>query len=136
MEVKKHVFYHHDKTIKHFSFFQCQFARPIWSGIQIVSTLYPPHIATNIFENWFNGVWIVGLRYLLGWERLPLFIHCGYVEMTMFFMTKNSLIQVIYRCTTTICSWSSIHRVEQHDLFMKVSTRLKNASRNLFTQHG
>jgi hypothetical protein len=31
-------------------------------------------------------VWIIGLNYLLGWERLPLFGCYGYVEMTRFLM--------------------------------------------------
>jgi hypothetical protein len=35
------VFCHHDETIKEL-FFQCQFARSIWSIIQLGSTLYPP----------------------------------------------------------------------------------------------
>ena len=37
---KKCVFYHKDEIIKHL-FFDCQFARSIWSIIQIGSTLYP-----------------------------------------------------------------------------------------------
>jgi hypothetical protein len=47
---KKCVFYHHDETIKHL-FFQCQFARSIWSIIQIGSSLYPPRRVANIFGN-------------------------------------------------------------------------------------
>jgi hypothetical protein len=49
------VFCHHDETIKHL-FFQCRFARSIWSIIQIASTLYPPRNVANIFGNWLNGV--------------------------------------------------------------------------------
>ena len=52
---KKCVFCHQDETIKHL-FFQCQFARSIWSIIQIGSTLYPPRSVANIFGNWLNGV--------------------------------------------------------------------------------
>ena len=52
---KKCVFYSNDETIKH-HFFQCEFARSIWSAIQIGSTLYPPRSVENIFVNWLNGV--------------------------------------------------------------------------------
>ena len=52
---KKCVFCTHDESIKHL-FFQCEFARSIWSAIQIGSTLYPPRSVVNIFGNWLNGV--------------------------------------------------------------------------------
>jgi hypothetical protein len=32
--------------------------------------------------------WITGLKYLLEWERLPLFDNFGYVEMTGFLTMK------------------------------------------------
>ena len=38
---KKCVFCQHDETITHL-FFHCDFARSIWSAIQIGSTLHPP----------------------------------------------------------------------------------------------
>jgi hypothetical protein len=44
------VFCHHDETIKHL-FFQCRFAKSIWSIIQMGSTLYPPRSVANIFGN-------------------------------------------------------------------------------------
>ena len=47
---KKCVFCHHDESIKHL-FFQCSFARSIWSTIQIASNLYPPKSVANIFGN-------------------------------------------------------------------------------------
>ena len=52
---KKCVFCTHDESIKHL-FFQCEFARSIWSAVQIGSTLYPPRSVANIFGNWLNGV--------------------------------------------------------------------------------
>ena len=52
---RKCVFCSQDESIKHL-FFQCEFARSIWSAIQIGSTLYPPHNVANIFDNWLNGI--------------------------------------------------------------------------------
>ena len=57
---KKCVFYHHDESIKHL-FFQCSFARSIWSTIQIASNLYPPRSVANVFGN--STGWILGLTY-------------------------------------------------------------------------
>jgi hypothetical protein len=44
------VFCHQDETITHL-FFQCRFARSVWSLIQTASTLYPPTSVANIFGN-------------------------------------------------------------------------------------
>jgi hypothetical protein len=76
---KKCVFYHQDETIKHL-FFQCRFARSIWSVIQVASTLFPPCSITNIFGNWLNET-DNGLKSILWCKRLPLFGRYGYVEM-------------------------------------------------------
>jgi hypothetical protein len=49
------VFCHQDETIKHL-FFQCRFARSIWSAIQVASRLYPPTSVVNVFGNWLHGI--------------------------------------------------------------------------------
>lgn len=41
-----------------------------------------------------------------------------------------------YRCTILFRSWSSLQRMENHDLITKVSTRLKDTARNFIIQHG
>jgi hypothetical protein len=47
---KTYVFCSQDETIKHL-FFQCNFARSIWSIIQAASGLYPLTSTSNIFGN-------------------------------------------------------------------------------------
>jgi hypothetical protein len=49
------VFCSHDETIKHL-FFQCNFARSIWSIIRAASGLYTPTSIANIFKNWILGI--------------------------------------------------------------------------------
>jgi hypothetical protein len=44
--------------------------------------------------------------------------------------------QVIYRCTNTLRSWSALHHANFHDLFMEVCTRLEDTARDLFICHG
>jgi hypothetical protein len=122
---KKCVFCNHDESIKHL-FFQCQFARSIWSIIQIGSSLYPPQSVANIFGNWLNGVD----------NRFKLLIRVGAIAVIWslwlcrndkVFNDKNSsLMQVIYRCTALLRSWSSLQRLEDRDLFMEVSTRMED----------
>jgi hypothetical protein len=49
------VFCTHDETIKYL-FFQCNFARSIWSVIQAASGLYPSTSIVNVFGNWVHGI--------------------------------------------------------------------------------
>jgi hypothetical protein len=44
-----------DEIIKHL-FFQCNFARSIWSVIQVVSNWSSPHNVNNIFGNCLHGI--------------------------------------------------------------------------------
>jgi hypothetical protein len=71
-------------------FFQCCFARSIWSVIQVTLTLYPSHNVTNIFGNWLNGI-DYRFKSILGWERLFLFGRYGYIEMIKCLTTKTLL---------------------------------------------
>jgi hypothetical protein len=53
------------------------------------------------------------------------------------FNDKNYyLLQIIYRCTSTLCLWSPLQRIENRDLFMKVCTRLEATVTDIFAPHG
>jgi hypothetical protein len=56
---KKCVFCTQNETIKHL-FFQCSFARSIWSVIQ---GLYLPTSIANIFGHWVHGI---DYKYMIG----------------------------------------------------------------------
>jgi hypothetical protein len=48
----------------------------------------------------------------------------------------SSLLQVIYRCTSTLRLWSSLQKVEHHDMFTEVCSPLEATARDTFSQHG
>jgi hypothetical protein len=85
------VFCHQDETIKHL-FFQCRFARSIWSIIQVASSLYPPTSVTNIFGNWLHGI-DLRFRMLIRWVRRELSGCYGCVEMT-----RSLTINIVLSC--------------------------------------
>ena len=128
-------FCHHNETIKHL-FFQCNFARSIWSVIQVGSNLYPPSSVANIFGNWLHGIdhkYIILLRV----GAIVIIWSLWLCRNDIVFNNKNfSLLQVIYRDTNTLHSWSSLQRVEFRDLFMEVYSRLEDTARDCFSQHG
>jgi hypothetical protein len=80
------VFCHQNEMIKHL-FFQCRFARSIWSVIQVTSKLYPPTSVTNIFGNWLHGI-DLRFRTLIRVGALVLVCRYGCVEMIRFLMIK------------------------------------------------
>ena len=116
--------------------FHSSFARSIWSVIQVASNLYPPSSVANIFGNWLHGI-DVKFRILLRVGAITLIWSIWLCRNDKVFNDKNfSLMQVIYRCTHLLHSWSSLHRVEFRDLFMEVSIRLEDAVRDFFIPHG
>jgi hypothetical protein len=131
---KKCVFCHQNETIKHL-FFQCHFARSIWSVIQVASTLFPPCSITNIFGNWLNGIN----------NRFKKHIRVGAIAFIWslwlcrndkVFNDKNSsILQVIYRAIGTLRLWSSLQRLEDRDLFTEVCAHMEATARDTFSQH-
>jgi hypothetical protein len=123
---KKCVFYHQDETIKHL-FFQCKFARFIWSAIQIWSTLYQPRSIKKF----------VKFKRLIRMEAIAIIWSLWLCRNDKIFNNiSSSFLQVIYRCTAMLRSWVPLQRVEHRDLFTDVSSRLKDTARDIFSQHG
>lgn len=115
------VFCHHDKKIKHL-FFHCIFARSIWSVIQVASGLYPPRSVANIFGNWLYRI-DHKFRILIRVGALAVTWSLWLCRNDKVFNDKNSsLMQVIFRCTRTLRSSSSLQRVENQELFTEVCT--------------
>jgi hypothetical protein len=90
---KSCVFCHQDETIKHL-FFQCRFARSIWSIIQVAPFI--PHAVWPIYLGICCTILIIGLERLLGWERLPSSGQYGYIEMI-----KCLIINYLLRCRSS-----------------------------------
>jgi hypothetical protein len=132
---KSCVFCHQDETIKHI-FFQCQFARSIWSIIQVASTIYPPRSVTNIFGNWLHDI-DNRFRMLIRVGALVVICRYGYVEMI-----KCLTINYLLLCRSSI--GVPVHSVYGHlfsgwstkTYFMKVCAQLETMTRDTFSHHG
>jgi hypothetical protein len=132
---KKCVFCHHDETIKHL-FFQCCFARSIWSVIQVALTLFPPCSITNIFGNWLNGI-DNSFKKHIRMEAITFIWSLWLCRNDKVFNDKNSsIMQVIYRAISTLRLWSPLQRLEDHDLYTEVCARLEAMARDTFSQYG
>jgi hypothetical protein len=131
----KCCFCHHDETIKHL-FFECHFARSIWSTIQIASTLYPPSSVSNIFGNWLQGIDIRDRTHIrVG--AIALLWSLWLCRNNLIFDAKTSCpMQVIFHCAHLLREWSALQRVEFRELYTRVCSRLEQVARDIFTQHG
>jgi hypothetical protein len=128
-------FLHHDKTINHL-FFWCQFVRSIWSVTQIGSTLYPPRNVVNIFGNRLSMV-DHGFKTFIRVRTVGIIWSLWLCRNNKVFNDKHSsLLPFIYRCTASLRLWSLLQRMENRNIFMEVCTRLKDAPKDVFLQHG
>ena len=135
MEAKKCSSVIRRRLIKHL-FLKCKFASSIWSIIQIGSTLYPARSVANIFVNWLNGV-DHRFKRLIRVGAIAVIWSLWLCRNDKVFNDKNSsLTQIIYRSTATLRSWSLLQRVEHHDLFTEVCTKLEDTARDFLSQHG
>jgi hypothetical protein len=134
-ESKACVFCPQDVTIKHI-FFQCNFARSIWSMMQAALGLYSSTNVANIFRNWLYGIdhkYIIFLRM----AAIALIIWSLWLCRNKVFNNKNSsLLQVIYQCMGTLPLWLPLQDMEVHNLFTEVCTCLEDNARDLFSRHG
>jgi hypothetical protein len=84
----------------------------IWSIIQVASDLYPPCSVANIFGNWLHGI-DNRFRTLIWVGALAIIWSLWLCRNDKEFNNKvSSPLQVIYRCTGTLCLWLSLQRVE------------------------
>ena len=132
---KKWVSCAHDETIKHL-FFTCKVALSIWSAIQMASNLYQPTSIANIFGNWVNGI-DNKLKTILRVGALAVIWLLWLCRNDKIFSDKNfTCLQVLYRCTGILRSWSILQRVEYRGLFMEAGARREAVARDIFIQHG
>ena len=132
---KKCCFCTHDETIKHL-FFQCKFARSTWSVIQIASNLYPPTSVANIFGHWLDGI-PNSFKTLIRVGAYALIWSLWLCRNNLVFNGKNaSPLQVIFRYTQSLHTWSMLQLPEYQPLLMAVCTRLEQVATEVFSQHG
>jgi hypothetical protein len=94
--------------------------------------LYPPTSIANVFGNWVHGI-DNKFRILLRVGAIALIRSLWLYRNDKVFYNKNyTPLQVIYRCTGTLRLWSQLHRMEDHDLFSEVCTRLEDTGDTCF----
>ena len=102
----------------------------------MASNLYQPTFIANIFGNWLNGI-DNKLKTILRIGALAVIWSLWLCRNDKIFSDKNfTCLQVLYRCTGILRSWSILQRVEYRGLFMEACARLEAVARDIFILHG
>ena len=90
----------------------------------------------NIFGHWLHGI-DNKLRPVIRVGAIAIIWSLWLSRNDKVFNDKDSTrLQVLYRCTSILRSWSILQRVEYRGLFMEACARLEAVARDIFIQHG
>lgn len=125
-----------NETIKHL-FIECPLAKLLWRTIQIAFNISPPICVGSIFTTWLNGV-DAKISKLIGVGICALFWAIWNTRNDMIFNGKNfnNFLQVIYRATSWIRTWSLLSHAEYRDLMDIGCNRWEMAARVIFNRFG
>ena len=89
-----------------------------------------------MFGNWLHGI-DNKFKTILRVGALAVIWSLWLCRNDKVFNDKNfSRLQVLYRCTGILRSWSTLQRAEYRGLFTEACVRLEKVARDIFTQHG
>uniref|UniRef100_A0A8I6WC46 Reverse transcriptase zinc-binding domain-containing protein n=1 Tax=Hordeum vulgare subsp. vulgare TaxID=112509 RepID=A0A8I6WC46_HORVV len=125
-----------NETIRHL-FLDCPLAKLLWRTIHIAFNVIPPTCINSMFTTWLNGVDV----------QLSRLIRIGICALLWaIWNTRNDIIfngqkftnflQVIFRATSWIRTWSSLSLVDNRELMGIGCNRWETAARVIFNRFG
>uniref|UniRef100_A0A8I6XUJ7 Reverse transcriptase zinc-binding domain-containing protein n=1 Tax=Hordeum vulgare subsp. vulgare TaxID=112509 RepID=A0A8I6XUJ7_HORVV len=125
-----------NETIRHL-FLQCPLAKLLWRTIQIAFNIVPPTCISSIFTTWLNGV-DVKISKLIGIGICALFWAIWNTRNDITFNGKNfnNFLQVIFRATSWIRTWSLLSHVDSRGRMDIGCNRWEMVARVIFNRFG
>jgi hypothetical protein len=100
------------ETIQHL-FFDCHLASFIWNAVHITFGIQPPSSFPELFGAWVDGISRkLRHQFLLGVAALCWAIWLNRNDVVFNNTGSNTFMQVIFRATHWIRSWSQLHKSE------------------------
>ena len=131
---KQCCFCHKDETIKHL-FFECRFARVVWSVIHAASGLSQPHSVSNMFGSWLCG---------LSKDLKSLALLGAAATCWSLWLCRNDLVfekkctsfplQVIYSIIHWLRTWVVLQKPTSQGLVVAASQHLAQVAKEFFTR--
>ena len=124
------------ETIKHL-FFDCPLARILWTTIQVAFNITPPRSVNMLFGTWLTRV-EPGLA-----KHIRLGV-CAFLwalwncrnDFVFNRSTNIHVLQVIFRATALIRSWSLLTPTEARELLVTAAIRWEMVARDIFSRFG
>ena len=121
-----------DETIRHL-FFECRFARSVWSIIKIASGMSSPSSVSHMFGPWL-GSFPSNLRPLILLGAAATSWSLWLCRNDLVFEKKQSCspLQAIYSIIHWLQSWATLQKAESRDVTMKASQHLAREAKDIF----
>jgi hypothetical protein len=133
----KYCFCHHEETIDHL-FFDCQFARFVWSFFHCASSIPKPSNAAHMLGQWLQGL----PRDMQSIALLGVAALCWSIWLcrnNIVFQNKicASSMQVIFAAIHWVWSWAILQRADSQELAMEASLHFARVVVDFFSwEHG
>ena len=125
-----------DETIKHL-FFDCPFARVLWRTVHIAFNITPPNSVTTLFGTWLTGIEPELARHIrVGVCALLWTIWTCRNDLVFNRISRIHFLQVIFRATAVIRSWSLLTPMEAREHLVTGSIRWEMVARDIFNRFG
>jgi hypothetical protein len=124
------------ESIQHL-FFDCYLARLCWNLVQISFGLTPPTNVSDLFGNWLNGFHRkLRNQIMIGAAALCWALWLNRNEVVFIRTSANNSLQVIFRTTHWIRTWSKLSKEEEIDLLKSCCCKLDVAVMEVFSKFG
>ena len=125
-----------DKTIKHL-FFEFPLATILWRTVQIAFTITPPSSVGSLFGTWLVGIESETARHIrVGVRALLWAIWNCQNDLAFNRTTTIHFLQVLFRATALIRTWSLLTPTEARERLVTGSVRWEMVARDIFNRFG
>ena len=125
-----------DETIKHL-FLDCPLAKILWRTVHIAFNITPPNSVNTLFGIWLNGIEPDLARHTrVGVCALLWTIWNCRNDLIFNRTSRIHFLQVIFRPTALIRSWSLLTPTEAREHLITGSIRSEMVARNIFNRFG
>jgi hypothetical protein len=133
---KRCCFCDQDETIQYL-FLKCPLAKLLWRTIHVAFNVSPPNSINTLFGTWLNGVEPITAGHIrIGVCALLWAIWNCRNDMIFNRQTLIIFLQVIYRATAWIRTWSLLSHVEAKELMAIGCNRWETVARDTYNRFG
>ena len=124
------------ETINHL-FFDCPLARILWTTVHVAFNIHPPSSVNMLFGTWLNRVEPGLAKHIrLGVCALVWALWNCRNDLVFNRTTNIHFLQVIFRATALIRSWSLLTPTEARERLVTGAIRWETVARDIFNRFG